>query len=209
MNTSRVFTVFDKNGNEKLIFLDENNRYFDFDGNEIEKQKLDLETLKYFSSLLKKIKHCPSFIIKYLYNKDRNKLIETDDILIGCKYKICDLKTIPIDYYCGGTLIHDFSYKWNSSDSKVGLYIFLRKKINDKYKLYKYKLCDNLLDGKKYIAFYKKMDKIFFLNDFDNGFEYVFFDGRTLKYLCKENIVSKKKIYELAYSLKKIRLIKE
>lgn len=203
MDASRVFTIFDKNGNEKLVFLNKNNKYIDFDGNELDKDKLDLETLKYFSSLLKKIKYCPSFIIKYLYNKDRNKLIEADNILIGCKYKICDLKAIPIDYYYGDTLIHDFSYKWNSSDSKVGLYIFLRKKIHDESKLYKYKLCRNLMDGKKYIGFYKKLDKISYLSDFGNGFEYVFFDGRTLKSLHKENIVSKKKIYELAYSLKK------
>lgn len=203
MDASRVFTIFDKNGNEKLVFLNKNNKYIDFYGNEIEKEKLDLETLKYFSSLLKKIKYCPSFIIKYLYDKDRNKLMETDDILIGCKYKICDLNQKIVDYYLDDIPMHDFYYSWNSSDSKVSLYIFLRKKIHDESKLYKYKICKNLLDDKKYIAFYKKLDKISYLSDFGNGFEYVFFDGRTLKSLHKENIVSKKKIYELAYSLKK------
>lgn len=205
MDVSKVFTVFDKNGNEKLVFIDKDNKYFDFDDNELEKEKLDLDTLRYFSNTLKKIKYCPSFVIEDLYNKDRNKLIDADKILIGAKCVINDLKTVPANYYLGDTLMHDFRYKPNLSVAKMGLYIILKENMynNNFLKTYKYKLCENILDGKKYIAFYKKLDDIHFLNDFGKGFEFVFFDGRTLKNLNRGNVISKKEVNELAYSLRK------
>ena len=205
MDASRVFTVFDKNGKEKLVIIDKNNKYIDFDGNELEKEKLDLETLRYFSNTLKKMKYCPSFVVKYLYNKDRNKLIDTDTILIGAKCVITDLKIVPTNYYFGGPLIYDFRYKPNLSVAQMELYIFLKKSIYDNklLKTYKYKLCENVLDGEKNIAFDKNLDNIDFLNDFGKGFEFVFFDGRTLKNLNKGNVISKKEVNELAYSLRK------
>lgn len=205
MDASRVFTIFDKNGNEKLVFIDKDNKYIDFDGNELEKEKLDLETLRYFSNTLKKIKCCPSFVIEDLYNKDRNKLIDADKILIGAKCVINDLKIVPANYYLGDTLMHDFCYKPSFSVAKMGLYIILKENMynNNFLKTYKYKLCENILDGKKYIAFYKKLDDIIFLDDFGKGFEFVFFDGRTLKNLNRGNVISKKEVNELAYSLRK------
>ena len=100
MNTEKVFTAFSKEGEEILLFRKDNDTYIDLnsDSNEIyDKEQIDLKTLVHASRSLNLRRHMIASTIKRKYKKDREKLIETKNILFGIVYTIRNLKETKTD----------------------------------------------------------------------------------------------------------------
>ena len=148
----------------------------------------------------------PTFLIKKLYNIDREKTMKTKDILYGIKGVIKDLKETKNEsgLFLHGLPIYNYHYEWEIDKQELGLYIFEEEiTIDCGYKLKIYK---NLKDGKRYFGFYKETKGISQLKDFDNGFEYVCISDITLKDCIKETIIEKKKIYEYVNAIEKEKI---
>ena len=148
----------------------------------------------------------PTFLIKKLYNIDREKTMKTKDILYGIKGVIKDLKETKNEsgLFLHGLPIYNYHYEWEIDKQELGLYIFEEEiTIDCGYKL---KINKNLKDGKRYFGFYKETKGISQLKDFDNGFEYVCISDITLKDCIKETIIEKKKIYEYVNAIEKEKI---
>lgn len=86
-----------------------------------------------------------------------------------------------------------FNYEWNNNFYEIDLY---QKDGNKKINYEVFDTYKNLYDGKKYIAYDKRIPK---LKDFGGEFTCVHFgEFITLKDAIKEPSVTKKKMYEIA-----------
>ena len=113
MNTDKVFTVFNNDEKEVLIYRENSDEYIDLKTKEqINKEYFDIETLKQLKETLKVLKYMPESIITKVYNYDRNKLVNTKDILVGLKGTITDLKETKIEngWYFHGIPMHNYHY---------------------------------------------------------------------------------------------------
>lgn len=187
MNADLVFTGFDKEGNEKLVYK-KSDKYIDLIDN-IELDSLDLETLRFLKETINVSKHIPKILIKKLYIKDRKKVIDTKKILVGRICRLTNLKLFITGY--GRDAV--YNYEWNNTFYEMDLYQsegYIKKEYNN-FKVYK-----NLYNGNKYIGYNKNIPR---LSDCYDGFECVHFgEFITLKDVIKEPCITKKKLYEVA-----------
>lgn len=202
MNTDKVFTGFNNENKEILVYRENNESYIDL----IKKQKINkdnIETLKYLKETIKVLKYMPESLIIKLYNHDRNKLIATKNILVGLKATITNLKEIKTEsgWYFYGIPLHKYSYEWDKKDYEMGLYVYKDELIIDKE--YKFKVYKNIYDETSNVGFSNDTNNISRLPEFNNGMSYIMFNGTTLKDVIKEPILEKKKVYELAYEARK------
>lgn len=207
MNTDKVFTAFNKDEKEILIYRENSDEYIDLiNKKQINKEYFDIETLKQLKETLKVLKYMPESLIIKLYNFDRNKLVNTKDILVGLKGIITDLKETKIEngWYFHGIPMHNYHYNWNLKNKEIGLYVFNKKIILDKE--YEFNLYKNLYDGKVYIVYNNNFGQIL---EFYNTFEYVHLNNITLNDMIKEPVIEKKKVYEYANITRKEKLESE
>lgn len=202
MNTDKVFTGFNNENKEILVYRENNESYIDL----IKKQKINkenIETLKYLKETIKVLKYMPESLIIKLYNHDRNKLMDTKNILVGLKATITNLKEIKTEsgWYFYGIPLHNYSYKWDKKDYEMGLYVYEEEITIDKE--YKFKVYKNIYDETFNVVFLNNTNNISRLPEFNNGMSYIMFNGTTLKDVIKEPILEKKKVYELAYEARK------
>ena len=210
MNTDRVFTGFNNNEKEILLYRENSNEYIDLVINKIVNlNDFDLETLKQLKETLPVLRYMPCTFIKKLYNYDRNKLINSKTVLLGLKGTITDLKETKIQtgWYRYNIPIHDYHYEWNLNNNLLGLYIYNREIIIDKE--YKFKIYKNINDGKDYVGFLGKSINICQIPMFKDGMEYVVFNNYTLFDIVKEPVLEKKKVYEYAHATEKTKLESE
>jgi len=205
MNTDRVFTAFDKDGNELLLYRKDSETYIDLtsDNNEIvPKDKIDLETLVFARNSIKLHKHMLASTIKRKYKKDRDILIPTEIIIWGMEKTIHNIEETPIDIGHG---LYDIWFKWQSLNSdNINLYIFSRKvTLNNGFT---YNAYINLYDKKEYIVFNRGVKDISYLYNFKEGMKYIYSTGLTLKDFCKEPVLEKKKVYEYANMSRKTKI---
>lgn len=207
MNTEKVFTAFDSESKEILLYRENSDTYIDLNKKEIvKKDDLDLESLRFISETIKILKYMPESLITKLYNYDRYRLINTKNILVGLKEKIIELKEIKTEsgwYFYNGPL-YNYHYDWDSIDKEMGLYIYKKEIVIDKE--YKFKFYKNIYDGKYYLGYNKDICKFI---GFDNGMEYVRVDNYSLHDIVKEPVLEKKKVYELANEARKEKLESE
>ena len=209
MNTDKVFTAFDKEGNELLLYRKDNDTYIDLnsDNNEIiEKDKIDLETLALARKSVDLHKHMLASSIKRKYKKDRSELVNTKEILFGIECTIENLKETKIftGWIRGGIPINDYHYKWKENQNQnLNLYRFKREvEIND----YKFNIYINLFDKKEYLVFNNTVKNICHLPSFGNGMKYIYANDITLEDSIKESVIEKKKVYEYAYEARKTKI---
>jgi len=94
MNTEKVFTAFSKKGEEILLYRKDNDTYIDLnsDNNEAyNKDDIDLTTLTSASKSLSLRRHMLESSIKRKYKKDREKIVYTENILLGTEYIVKNL----------------------------------------------------------------------------------------------------------------------
>jgi len=207
MNTNKVFTGFDKSDNEILLYRESNDSYIDLINKErLNNNDFDLETLRFLRDTIYVLRYLPEVTIKKMYIRDREKLVRTDNFLLGIKGKICDLQETKIrnGFYYYGIPFHDYSYKWKLSDKELGIYVFIKKVVFERD--YEYNIYKNINDGNYYIGFNGKAKNICKLPVFGDGMEYVHLNNRTLKDGVKEPVIEKKKVYEYANKLRKERV---
>jgi len=207
MNIEKVFTAFNKDGKEILIYRKDNDTYINLnsDNNEIiPKQNINLETLRYLSESLRLFKYMPKKLLKKLYNYDREKLLITKEILLGVKGTINNLKETKTEsgWYYYNVPIYDYHYNWKLNKEECGLYTFIKKISVGGYEFSLYK---NLVDGKTLVGYAKHISS---LPQFNNGMEYVNIYDQNLNEILKESVMEKKKVYELAYEAKKANIEK-
>lgn len=198
MNTNFVFTGFDDNGNERLIYK-EIDKYIDLINDTKTTPDLDLETLRFLRETVNVYKHMPKTLVKKAYNKDRKKVINCDEIYIGVESTIGHFKKIPKEsgYAFYGVPLYDYHYEWENTNRKVGLYTYdSNYKNNPKFEIYK-----NILTGKKYFAYHNDLSS---LSSFGTGFKFVDLKNKTtLRSVIKEPVLTKKRVYELANVVRK------
>lgn len=209
MNTNKVFTAFDKDGNELLLYRKDNDNYIDLNSDNKEtfpKDNIDLETLVLARKSINLHKHMLASSIKRKYNKDRSKLVNTKDILFGMEYIIKDLKTIKsyTGFVRGGIPIYDFHFEWkNNKNGNLNLFEFKRVvEINGcDYNVYL-----NLFDKKEYVVFTCGKKNISQLPSFGDGMRYIYANNVTLQDAVKESVIEKKKVYEYANETRKAKI---
>lgn len=206
MNTDRVFTAFDKEGKELLLYRKDNDTYIDLNSEEneiFEKDNIDLVTLIPAKKSINLHKHMLASSIKRKYKKDRETLVETKEILFGIEHTIENLKETKdfIGIFRGGLPIYDRHYSWENNEIvDLNLYKFKRVvEING----YEYTIYDNLYDKKEYIVFNNTLKNICQLPSFGNGMKYIFVHDVTLQEAIGEAVVEKKKVYEYANEARK------
>lgn len=211
MDTEKVFTAFTKEGQEILIFRKDNDTYIDLNSDNkkiIEKDLIDLQTLVHAKKSINLKKHVLASTIKRKYKKDREKLLETKNILIGIERIIINLKQTKTDT---GLRIYNipqynYHYKWDNKESGY-LNLFQFKKeiiIND----FIYNVYINLFDKKEYILFKESVKHISSLPSFGEGMRYIYSNGISLEELIQESIITKKKVYEYAYETRNTEIEK-
>ena len=209
MNTEKVFTAFNKDGEEILIFRKDNDIYIDLnsENNEIiPKEEIDLETIMPANKSLNLRKHMLESSIKRKYKKDREKLVETKNILFGIEYTISNIEEIKTEsgFYYYGIPLYDYHYEWENTESNLNLYTFSKKIKEEGYIFNVYK---NLYDKEEYILFKDNCKHISALSEFNNGMKFAYTDTneRTLNGVLKESIMTKKKVYEYANEVRKTK----
>jgi len=199
MNTEKVFTAFNKEGEEILLFRKDNDTYIDLnsDNNEIyNKDDIDFSTLIHAKRSLNLKRHMLMSSIKRKYNKDRSKLVYTKDILFGVERTIKNIEE---------TTVHTpleiiYRYNWENVDSDYfNLFEFKRTITIDKSN---FDIYTNLFDKKEYILFNSSVKNISKLPSFGNGMKYVY-SNLTFAETVNESIMEKKKVYEYANELRK------
>ena len=83
MNTEKVFRAFNKEDKEILLYRKDSDTYIDLmsKNNEIyPKDNIDLSSLLLLSKTVKLLKYMPEELIKKIYTKDREKLIDTKKV---------------------------------------------------------------------------------------------------------------------------------
>lgn len=207
MNTSKVFTGFDNNDNELLIYRENSDSYIDLINKErLNQNDFDLESLRFLRDTIKVCGYLPEELIKKIYLKDRKSLVQSDKFLLGIKGTISDLeeKKEESGFYYYGVPIHDYHYEWKLCNKELGLYTFSKKVIygrNFNYNIYK-----NVNDGNFYIGFNGMAKNISQLPVFGEGMEYVCLNKKTLKNAVNEPVIEKKKVYEIANQARKERV---
>lgn len=207
MNTEKVFTGFNKSEEEILLYRENSDEYIDLINKEkIKKEYIDIETLKKLSETLKVLKYMPENLIIKLYNYDRSKLINTKDILVGLKAKIIDINETKTEsgWYYNNIPLYSYHYEWDLLDKEMGLYSYKKELIIDKE--YKFKIYENIYDGKCYVGFTTDVKNICQFPEFNNGMKYVRFSDYTLRDLVNEPVIEKKKLYEYANATRKEKL---
>lgn len=209
MNTDKVFTAFDKDGNELLLYRKDNDNYIDLNSDNKEtfpNDNIDLETLVLARKSINLHKHMLASSIKRKYNKDRSKLVNTKDILFGMEHTIKNLKTTKKEtgWYRYNIPLFDYSYSWGYDTSdNFNLFEFKRVvKIDD----YEYNVYINLFDKKEYIVFNGTVKHICNLPTFGDGMRYIYAADITLQDAIKESVIVKKKVYEYANEARKAKI---
>ena len=200
MNTEKVFTAFNKDGKELLLFRTSNNIFIDLiKDKEYPKEKIDLTTLSIITNSIDLRKYMLKKCIINKYKKDREKLLNTKKILIGYKVSVTDYK----NWYTGKGIYNMIKHhKWEEKFQYYDLYKYLdEKKVSFDTILNIY--CD--LNNDRFLGYSKdnEPDKIYEIPDFKNGTEYVI----TIESLfneVQETYLNKKTINEMAYKLRKI-----
>ena len=206
MDTLKVFTTFDQDENEILIYRENSNTYFDLNTQEnVNKNDIDLESLRYLRETVKVLRYMPEQLIKKIYNVDREKTLKTEDLLLGIKGKIENLKEIKkfCGFYIRGIPINDYHYSWDVEDKTYGIYSFIKK--IDLENHYTYNLYKNWYDNKFFIDF-NENNNISHFPCFGNGMEYIKVANISLKDAIKKSIIEKKKVYEYANKLRKEKI---
>lgn len=203
MDTSKVFTAFDNEDNEILIYRENSDSFFDLNSEQaLTREDFDLQTLRYLRETLWVMRYMPENFIKKLYEIDRKKLVKSTNFLLGLKGQISRLEETKkvLDFYYNGIPFYNRRYEWSLTNPEWGIYTFLKTiKLKDVYcNLYK-----NMYNGKIYMGFASDINKLSELSQFGNGMEYVKFNNATLESLIKEPIIEKKKVYEYANSARK------
>lgn len=199
MNTEKVFTAFNKEGEEILLYRKDNDIYIDLnsDNNEIyPKEDIDLTTLVHASRSLNLRQHMLESSIKRKYKKDRNKLLYTKDILFGVERTIKNLIEIPVHT----PLEIIYRYNWENIEGEYFNLFEYKKTITideSNFDIY-----TNLFDKKEYILFYSSVKNISKLPSFGNGMKYIY-SNMSLEETVDESIMEKKKVYEYANELRK------
>jgi len=211
MNTEKVFTAFNKEGKEILLYRKDRDTYIDLlsDKNEIyNKDNIELNTLVNANKSLNLKKHMLAAIIKRRYNKDRSKVINTKNILFGQELTITDLKETKIDsgWRRRGRIIYDYKYDWKNEESEyMNIFEFKRQvEIND----YTYNVYLNLYNKEEYIVFNNTVKNICKLPTFGEGMKFIRTVGFTLNDAIKESVLEKKKVYEYSYETSKFKIEK-
>ena len=207
MNTSKVFTGFDNDDNELLIYRENNDSYIDLINKErLNQNDFDLETLRFLRDTIKVFGYLPENFIRKVYLNDRKKLVQTDKYLLGIKGEICDLEETKSEsgFYYYGVPIYDYHYGWKLCDKELGVYTFIKKQIYEKE--FEFNIYKNVNDGNFYIGFNGKAKNISQLPVFGEGMVYVHLNNLTLKNIVKESVVEKKKVYEIANQARKERV---
>lgn len=210
MDTNKVFTGFDKDDNELLIYRETADLYFDLINNsELNKENIDLETLRYLRDTIRVLRYMPESIVKKIYTMDREKTVKSNEILLGFKGTIIDLKetTVQTGTNYLGMPFYNYYYNWKTTDIEYGIYTFFKKITIGKHHIYdneyEYNLYKNWYDGKIYIGFNNAYTNINKLVTFNNGMEYVSIGKYTLENETKESIVEKRLVYEFANKVRK------
>ncbi|MBQ3021025.1 MAG: hypothetical protein IJD92_02220 [Bacilli bacterium] len=206
MNTERVFTAFNKEGKEILLYRKDRDTYIDLnsENNSVyPKEDIDLETIIHASKSLNLFKHMLKSSITRKYKKDREKLIETKNVLFGLRQNIINLKTTKIDsgwrFY--NIPLYNTHYKWDTSGKVMGLYIYSKSITFDKD--YNFKLYKNLYDHNTYFGFFNEPKDISSNPNFGENMKYVMLSENTLESKIKETYLEKKLVYEYANQTRK------
>lgn len=165
MNTKNVFTAFDKNDEEILLYRKDSEHYFDLINNKlIPTENLNLSSLIQIKDLLQIKYYATKYIIKQKYKKENSILLPTNNLVMGY---VCRMKNIKISghYYDG------YDYEWESKKMLISLFIKNNKK--DNY------IC--LLNNKEYDykgssnwdMYNKKNGDYYFVPDYDNDLPFI------------------------------------
>ena len=209
MNTEKVFTAFNKDGEEILIYRKADNTYIDLNSEKkeiISKEEIDLETIMPANKSLNLKKHMLEASLKRKYRKDREKLIETKNIIFGIEKMVTNLKETKTEsgYYFKEIPLYDYHYNWIGETNSLNIYTYLKTiTIDDTYM---YEVLKNLYDKEEYILFKSDKNNICRLPIFNNGMKYVEAQKIvTLHDIKKESIMTKKKVYEIANEVRKTK----
>jgi len=209
MNTEKVFTAFSKKGEEILLYRKDNDTYIDLnsDNNEAyNKDDIDLTTLTSASKSLSLRRHMLESSIKRKYKKDREKIVYTENILLGTEYIVKNLNVTKTDsgYRLYGIPCYDYHYDFiNEKSGNLSLFEFKRKEeIND----YIFDIYINLFNKKEYILFKNSIKNLCKLPSFREGMKYIYNNGISLEDAIGEKVIEKKKVYEYANDTRKSKI---
>ena len=193
MNTKKVYTAFNKDGKEILLYRKDANTFIDLLGDDLikyPKENIDLETLLPINKSLYVFNNMLTNSIKRKYLKDRSKIIDTESIIVGTKGTICKFNKVATDtnYRFYNIPLFDYKYSWDLERLELGLYSFYNKIQVNGHEYYLYK---NLFDHKIYYMFDPKYKNMSLHPDFGNGMEFVGNNGYTLKDVIKESFIEK------------------
>ena len=209
MNTEKVFTAFNKEGQEILLYRKDEDIYIDLLSDKMEiydKDKIDLRTLINANKSLNLRKHMLTALIKRKYNKDRSKLVYTENILLGTEFIVRELERTRTDsgYRIHGIPCYDYQYDFkNEKSGNISLFEFKRE---DKINYNVYSIYTNLFDKKEYIVFKNSLKNLCKLPSFGEGMKYIYVNGVSLEDVINEKVIEKKKVYEYAYEARKYKL---
>ncbi len=193
MDTNKVFTTFNKNGCEILLFLESMNNYLDLINNKLlKKEDIELQTLVKYRKTIKTLKYLPKNLIKQLYIFDRTSMINSENIYLGIQCTVSNYnERIKFDY------TYYTERTWDIVDKKKGLYVYCK---SAHYKDINYNIFKNIINQKDYIQSYN----ISRLPKFGDGTKYVLINGVNLNDVIKEKYITKKKVYEYANCINKL-----
>ena len=205
MNTEKVFTAFNKEGKEILLYRKDNNTYINLlsGNNDIyPKENIDIETLLPLNKSMYIFKNTLKDRVVKMYLKDRSKIIDTDNIIIGEKVTITnfDRKAVESGWYFYNIPLYNYEYKWDLTKKELGLYLYFNKIKKNGYEFDLYK---NLFNHKTYYMFDAITNKLIKYQNLENGMEYVIDTTSTLKDIVKEPYLEKKLVYEAANDARK------
>lgn len=198
MDTNRLFTTFGKDGNEILLFMQSVDNYINFINDEtVNKDDIQLETLLEYRKTIKTIRFLPSSVAKKLYIMDRDKIVDADNLFIGCK---CTIVNYDKEVKWNRCLTYYIEHTWNYTNKEFVIYKYFKSK---RYKDINYDILKNVGDQKLYIQD-KQDTNIYLLPKFKNGTKIILVDDNYISFAdyLKEKYLTKKKVYELANYLK-------
>ena len=198
MNTEKIFIGYSNNYDELLLYRKDNNTYIDLlsDKNSIYPiENIDLSTLVLASNSLDLSKYMLQISIKRRYKKNREQLLESNQIILGDLMRVSDLNTNRkyIDF-------GDFIESNNWIDNPQYRCLFIYTKSRGDYKIYKDFSTEKELIG---IETDNKTLKISKMPDFENGTEYIKLFPITLKSIYNQAYFDKKTIHEMANFVKR------
>ncbi|MBQ3021024.1 MAG: hypothetical protein IJD92_02215 [Bacilli bacterium] len=203
MNTERVFTAFNKEGKEILLYVKDKDTYIDLlsNNNEIyNKDNIDLTSLKPISNSLDLRKYMLRYSIKNKYKKDREKLIETNNYLLGLKVIVSDYQK----WYTGDNIFEmEKHHRWQENPKEYDLYRFIKKEeisFDTTLNIYKN------LSKEDFFGYEEnnEPEKLYHMDNFGNGKEYIITKSNyDLSKMTKKAYLDKKTINEIGYKLRK------